>query len=92
MYLYLFIVVDQDRVGVGGGVLLGWRPGSRCLTLGSHFCGRGVGALAGFLAIRHIKTRVQQTFFRVHVHVELPGPAPGPVQTGTSTSPNYYTR
>ena len=62
MYLYLLIVVVQDLVGVRGGVLLGWRPGSRCLTRVDRFCGRGVGALARFLAIRHIKTRVQQTF------------------------------
>ena len=63
MYLYLFIVVAQDLVGVRGGVLLGWRPGSRCLTRVVRFCGRGVDALAGFLSVRHIKTRVQQTFF-----------------------------
>ena len=62
MYLYLLIVVAQDLVGVRGGVLLGWRPGGRCLTRVDRFCGRGVGALAGFLPIRHIKTRVQQTF------------------------------
>ena len=65
MYLYLLIVVVQDLVGVRGGVLLGRRPGSRCLTRVDRFCGRGVGALARFLAIRHIKTRVQQTFFSV---------------------------